>query len=381
MSDCKYWPQFSRSSITNSSLERYEQRLKESAFHLSKSHNARPDPNFFPLFIGDVGRPDLLASFGVTAEELASLLYDSLHTELLALPDETLVYPAHGAGSMCGKHLSTDTVSTIGIQRRYNYALQPMSKEAFIRLVTADQPEAPRYFGYDALLNRKERPTLEQTLERELHPLILSDVLQLQRNGAQLVDVRDAVEYAGAHLVDSLNIGLGGKFAVWAGTILDHTKPIVVIAEPGRQLEAAMRLGRIGFDDVAGYLDGGMLALAARPDLVRRTERITAATLAEQLASATPPCVIDVRSGKEHQEKRIAGSLSLPLIHLRDRLHDIPRDRSLVVHCASGYRSSMAIGLLEQVGVTNVADLVGGIAAWEAAHLPVISLSAPTVHP
>jgi glyoxylase-like metal-dependent hydrolase (beta-lactamase superfamily II)/rhodanese-related sulfurtransferase len=330
------------------------------------------------LFIGDVGRPDLLASFDVSAEELASLLYDSLHTELLALPDETLVYPAHGAGSLCGKHLSTDTVSTIGIQRRYNYALQPMSKEAFIRLVTADQPEAPQYFSYDALLNRKERPTLEKTLKQEVKPLTLDEVLRLKDTGAYLVDVREAAEYAGAHLVDSINIGLGGKFAVWAGTMLEHSRPLVIIAEPEREVEAAMRLGRIGFDHVAGYLDGGMLALAARPDLVRRTERIAAATLAEQLASTTPPCVLDVRSGKEHQEKRIEGSLSLPIIHLRDRLHDIPRDRSLVVHCASGYRSSMAIGLLEQVGITNVADLVGGIAAWEAAHLPVMSVTAAT---
>jgi rhodanese-related sulfurtransferase len=208
------------------------------------------------LFIGDVGRPDLLASIGVTAPELAGMLYDSLHQQLLALPDDTLVYPAHGAGSMCGRHLSKETVSTIGIQRRYNYALQPMSKHAFIELVTADQPEAPAYFGYDATLNRRERPTLEQTLAQVLQPLSLDELLGIQNVGARVLDVRDQPDFEGGHLVDSVNIGLGGKFATWAGTLLDRETPIVIIAEPGREQEAAMRLGRIGFDHVAGYLQG-----------------------------------------------------------------------------------------------------------------------------
>lgn len=165
------------------------------------------------LFIGDVGRPDLLASFGVSAEELAAMLYDSLHNKLLPLPDETLVYPAHGAGSMCGKNLSMDTVSTMGVQRQYNYALKPMSKEEFIRLVTAAQPEAPKYFSYDALLNRKEHPTLEQTLVSEVKTLSLDEVIRLKNAGAQLLDVRDMADFAGAHMADSVNIGLGGSYA------------------------------------------------------------------------------------------------------------------------------------------------------------------------
>jgi rhodanese-related sulfurtransferase len=200
------------------------------------------------LFIGDVGRPDLMASVGVSAEELAGKLYDSLHDKLLPLPDETIVYPAHGAGSMCGKNLSRETSSTLGQQRLYNYALRPMSRSDFIGLVTADQPATPAYFAYDAMLNRQERPTLGSTLEKALRPLDLETVLQRQRDGAYVVDVRDPNEWAEAHLAGSIDIGLGGQFATWAGTLLERDRPIVLVAEPGRETEAATRLGRIGFD-------------------------------------------------------------------------------------------------------------------------------------
>lgn len=197
--------------------------------------------------------------------KLGGVLYDSLQNKLLPLPDETLVYPAHGAGSMCGKNLSTDTFSTMETQRKYNYALQPMKKDEFIQLVTANQPEAPQYFGYDAMLNRKERPTLDQVLEEELKPLSLEDVLELRDSGAQIADIRDPADFAGGHLVGSVNIGLGGKFATWAGIIFSPQKCIVIIAESGREPEAATRLGRIGFDQAAGYLQGGNGSLVESP--------------------------------------------------------------------------------------------------------------------
>lgn len=317
------------------------------------------------LFIGDVGRPDLMASVGISAKELAEMLYESLRNKILPLPDETLVYPAHGAGSMCGRHLSTETSSTIGIQRQHNYALQPMDKEEFVQLVTADQPEAPQYFSYDAMVNRSERATLDQVLKRELKPLSLGEVLQLKNDGAQVLDVRDTADFAGSHLSGSVNIGLGGKFATWAGTILSQKKPIVIIAEPGRETEAAMRLGRIGFDQVAGYLENGMAALDERPDLVARTTRITAATLAEQLQTAEPPFVLDVRTEAERKGQHIEPSVNIPLNRLEEQIQEVPRDRQVVVHCASGYRSSIAASLLERHGMTNVMDLVGGWAAWE----------------
>lgn len=321
------------------------------------------------LFIGDVGRPDLRASLGWTAQELGSHLYDSLRNKLLTLPDETLVYPAHGAGSLCGKQLSSDTVSSLGDQRRLNYALQPMSKEDFIRLVTADQPDAPAYFTFDAVLNTRERTTLEKNLEHVLQPVDLEQVLELGDAGAQILDVRDPAEYAKGHVAGSINIGLGGQYATWAGTLLDRAKPIVIIAEPGREQEAALRLGRIGFDHVKGYLRGGMAALADRPDLVWPTERLSAPMIAEELAAAEPPLLVDVRSPQEWAAKHIDGSLNVPLNHLQERIAEIPRDRRVVIHCAGGYRSSIAASILHQHGITHLAEMAGGLAAWDAASL------------
>lgn len=316
------------------------------------------------LFIGDVGRPDLMASQGVSADELAGWLYDSLHTKLLALPDETLVYPAHGAGSMCGRNLSEERVSTIGTQRQYNYALQPMSKVAFVKLVTANQPEAPQYFSYVAQLNRRERPTLEQAMGSALKPLSVEEVLEAQRNGVQLLDVREAADFAGAHLPGSLNIALGGKFATWVGSMLDKSTLIVLVADLGREQEAAMRLGRIGYDHVLGYLAGGMSALANRPELIKQTKRITARALAELLMSRQPLLVLDVRTEGEWQAGHIEGSVNIPLTQLRARASELPQNQQIVVHCQSGYRSSIAASLLAQKGMADVIDLVGGYEAW-----------------
>jgi hydroxyacylglutathione hydrolase len=323
------------------------------------------------LFIGDVGRPDLRASLGWSAIDLGRLLYASLHTKLLPLPDATLVYPAHGAGSLCGKSLSSETVSTLGSQRRTNYALQPMSSEAFVALVTADQPEAPAYFTYDAVLNARERPTLDAALEREVTPLSVDRALELARAGATLLDVRDPAEFAHSHLRGSINIGLGGQYATWAGTLLDRERPIVIIAEPGREIEAAVRLGRIGFDQAAGYLDGGLEALEHRPDLLRPTEQTSAPELAAELASSQP-LLLDVRTPAERERKYIGGSISVPLNRLAARLPELSRDRHLFVYCAGGYRSSIAASLLQREGFDRVIELAGGLAAWETQQLPLV---------
>lgn len=319
------------------------------------------------LFIGDVGRPDLLAAEGYTAAELAGLLYDSLHGKLLTLPDDTLVYPAHGAGSMCGKNLSSEKVSTIGQQRQFNYACQPMPRQAFIDLITADQPQMPAYFAHDAALNRGERPTLEQALQRALQPLSLPAVLDQVAAGAQVLDVREAAAFAAGYLRGSVNIGLSGKFAHWAGELLDRERPIILVAEPGREREAALRLGRIGFDHVMGYLQEGTAALASRADLVETIQRIQPADLRLRLAAPEPPLVVDVRNDQERQCQHIAGSIHLPLPRLRARVGELPRDRPLVIHCAGGYRSSTAASLLAQLGIRHLQDLVGGMSAWEKA--------------
>jgi hydroxyacylglutathione hydrolase len=326
------------------------------------------------LFIGDVGRPDLLASIGVTADELADMLYDSITNKLVKLPDATLVYPAHGAGSMCGKSLSTETVSTIGEQKKFNYALRPMSREEFKKIVTADQPEAPDYFVHDAILNRQERASLEAAMRKTLKALPLDEVLAMQRSGAQILDVREGIDFEGGHLRGALNIALAGKYATWAGSMLAHDRPIVVVAEEGGEEEAVMRLGRIGFDNVAGYLAGGMNALAERNDLVARTERITAPALAEWLAgkrpaAGPPPTIVDVRSETEHAGGHIAGSVNIPLPHLDERAGEIPTGRPVAVHCEGGYRSAIAASLLQKLGRGDVRDIVGGYKAWRAAGL------------
>ncbi len=260
----------------------------------------------------------------------------------------------------------------MGEQRRFNYALQPMTREQFIALVTADQPDAPPYFTMDAMLNTRERPTLEATLQQELQPIALDDFLALAAQGAQVLDVREPDEFATGHLRGALNIGL----AVSTPRGRDHARcarPILLIAEPGREQEAALRLGRIGFDHVRGYLEGGMTALAGRSDLLSFVSRVMAPEVAAGLAETAPPLLLDVRAPREWAERHIDGSQNLPLSRLRDRLGEIPRDRSIVVHCAGGYRSSIAASLLQQQGITRVVEMTGGLAAWDAAALPVIA--------
>jgi hydroxyacylglutathione hydrolase len=322
------------------------------------------------LFIGDVGRPDLRVALGWSATDLGSMLFDSLRTKLLSLPDQSLVYPAHGAGSLCGRAISKETVSTLGEQRRSNYALQPMSREAFIKVVTADQPEAPAYFTYDAVLNSQERPTLDETLAR-VNPMTLDDLLALHAVGAQILDTRDPGEFAAAHLGGSINIGLGGQYATWAGTVLDREHPIVIIATPGHETESTTRLGRIGFDHIVGYLKDGLHSLKSRPDLIVTTDHVSAPFAAELLSSSEPPLAIDVRAPGERGQKYIGGSLSIPLNHLVENLEKLPRDRSLLVYCAGGYRSSIAASLLQRSGFNHVSEIAGGIVGWEAANLPV----------
>jgi rhodanese-related sulfurtransferase/glyoxylase-like metal-dependent hydrolase (beta-lactamase superfamily II) len=323
------------------------------------------------LFVGDVGRPDLRVALGWSAADLGRMLYASVHQKLMALPDATLVYPAHGAGSLCGKAISQETVSTIGEQRRVNYALQPMREADFVALVTADQPDAPPYFTYDAVLNSKERPTLDTALERELQPIPLDSVTALQHEGAQVLDTREAGEFASAHLIGSVNVGLGGQYATWAGTVLRHDKPIVIVAAPGRERESAVRLGRIGFDHIVGYLLGGLESLADRPELVGRTERLSPEVAAMRREAGA--VVVDVRAPGERAQRSIVASVALPLSQLEARVSELPRDRPIIVHCAGGYRSSVAASVLKRAGLVDVSELAGGLAAWQGAGLPVAS--------
>ena len=311
------------------------------------------------LFVGDVGRPDLLASIGYTSEQLGRMLYHSLHDKLLRLPDATRVFPAHGAGSMCGKALGTERSTTIGEQKQLNYALQPMSEDAFLKLVTEDQPTAPRYFVHDAVLNRQGRPTLAELLQHA-KPMSPAEARREMALGAVLLDTRDADPFAARHVRGSLNIDLDGKFATWAGSVLDADARIVVLAEPGREKESLVRLGRVGLDRVAGYVEGGIEAFP--PDAVERAERVTADEL-QVLRETNAVQVLDVREASERATGAIPGSLHVSLKELPDRLAELPRETELVVHCAGGYRSSAAASFLRARG-WRARDLAGGYAAW-----------------
>jgi hydroxyacylglutathione hydrolase len=317
------------------------------------------------LFVGDVGRPDLLASVGVTAGELASQLYDSLHDKLLSLPDVTRVFPAHGAGSACGKNLSTETSSTIGEQRETNYALAPMERDAFIDAVTEGQQAAPAYFGYNAKLNRQERATFDD--EAEAGMLTLDEVLALQADGAVLIDAREAMDFARGHLRGAVNVGLGGRFAEYVGSVVRPDEQIVAITEPGTEHEVKVRLSRIGFDNLAGVLADPYRAMLERPEAVTPLSRLTAAQLAERLADESLGVqLVDVRNPGEVKLGAIEGATHIGLSELRARMDELDATRPVVVHCAGGYRSAIAASLLAAHGFADVSDLVGGYGAWVA---------------
>lgn len=316
------------------------------------------------LFIGDVGRPDLLASVGVTADELARKLYHSLHERLLMLPDETRVFPAHGAGSACGKNLSTETVSTIGEQRRSNYALAPMTENQFVEAVTQGQSVAPLYFSFAANRNRLERDLFEEDVV--VDALTLDEVVAQQRAGAVVVDARDDAAFAAGHLRGSVNVGLGGRFAEYAGEVMHPGTPIVLVTPPGHESEAKVRLARIGFDNVVGALAEPIAAFAANPDAVERLSRLSAPALAERMQTVDGLVLVDVRNPGEVEQGTIDGARHISLPSLLARVDELDRNAPTVVFCAGGYRSAIASSLLRSHGFTDVSDLIGGYTAWVA---------------
>ncbi|MGW1691793.1 MBL fold metallo-hydrolase [Streptomyces sp. NPDC002399] len=315
------------------------------------------------LFIGDVGRPDLLASVGVTADELGAMLHDSVQNKLMALPDAARVFPAHGAGSSCGKNLSTEKQSTIGEQRATNYACVPMSREDFVALVTAGQSAAPGYFAFDAELNRKDRLLFDSAAAPR--PLSLDEFTAMRRAGAVVVDARSPQEFANGHLRGAVNVPVEGRFAEQAGTVLDPADELIVMAPENREEEVVTRLARIGFDRALGYLRNPEDALKALTGEVAPASRLAAAQLRTALRGENPPLVIDVRTcGERSANGFIEGALHMALSELPERLDEIPADRPLVLHCAGGHRSSIAASLLRRRGFEDVSDILGGYSAW-----------------
>ncbi len=321
------------------------------------------------LFIGDVGRPDLLGA-RVSAAELAGQLYDSLHGKLLKLPDAVEVYPAHGAGSLCGRNISSETSSTIGQQRRFNYALRPMPREEFVALMTTDLPEAPAYFSRDVRINREGPDNLEDLPA----PVALSSeaLEEKRRSGACLLDVRGPAEFGTGHVAGALHIGLGGQFASWAGTLLAPETPLVLVTEDeGQVAEARTRLARVGLENVAGYLGGGILAWDGEGRPLARTEQIGVDELNARLAESSDLQVLDVRRPPEWRAGHIARAAHIPLSELATRAGELDPKRPVAIICASGYRSSIAASILERSGLSGVVNVVGGMNAWNGAKYDV----------
>ena len=323
------------------------------------------------LFIGDVGRPDLAGGKGYTPQQMAELMYDSLHGKLLQLPDETEVYPAHGAGSMCGKNMSKETSSTIGEQRKFNYALKPMTKEEFVQMMTADLTEAPAYFPKDAEINRSGARGLS-----ELSPpkeLTAAEVESFRSSGHVLLDIRSADLFGTGHLAGSINIGLGGQFAMWAGSLISMNTDLVLIAETSAQVdEAIVRLARVGIENVRGYL-------LADPDdwkeqnlAVETIPQVSVTELNERIKEGTLQ-VLDVRRSAEYQSGHVPGAYHTPLSLIEKQLDSITlvKNKETAVICAGGYRSSAAASLMQKHGFTNLINVTGGTNAWVTAGLPL----------
>jgi rhodanese-related sulfurtransferase len=301
---------------------------------------------------------------------MAEMMYDSLHGKLLKLPDEVEVYPAHGAGSMCGRNMSKETSSTIGEQRKFNYALKPMSKEQFVTMMTADLPEAPSYFPKDAEINRSGARGLS-----ELQPpqaLTPDQVVELQDKSHVLLDVRSAADFGAAHVPGSMNIGLGGQFAMWAGSLIPLNASIIVIADTSAQVdETVVRLARVGIENVKAYLDGGVQSWRDAGLPVDTITQVSVAELNERLANGNMQ-IVDVRRPAEYDNGHVPRALNAPLASLAKSLGplNLEKDKLTAVICAGGYRSSAAASLLQQQGFSNLLNVTGGTGAWINAGYP-----------
>ena len=316
------------------------------------------------LFIGDVGRPDLLASVGTSADELGRQLYHSIHTVLMGLPDAVRVFPAHGAGSACGKNLSTEKQSTIGEQRRVNYACQPMTEDEFLAVVTEGQPPAPAYFLYNATLNKQERGVREPGAE--IAALTDRQVADALAAGAVVHDARPALDFAAGHLAGAISVPHDGRMSETVGMVIAPDQPVIVMAPDGEEQAVAMRLARIGYDTVLGYVPDVEDYLLRHEDQVSRASRLNAGQDDAWLTDNVQ--VVDIRGAGELAVGMVPGAVHIPLAQLASRAGELDRARPVVLYCAGGWRSSVGASLLRANGFTDVSDILGGYTAWAATH-------------
>lgn len=317
------------------------------------------------LFIGDVGRPDLLTSVGTSAEELAKQLYHSVQTKLMGLDDAVRVFPAHGAGSACGKNLSTEKQSTIGRQRSENYACRPMTEAEFVDVVTEGQPTQPGYFAFNASFNKQERPIREPG--DEVPALNEDQVRDALGEGAVVHDARPAADYTVGHLKGSLSVPFDGRMAETVGSVLKPSDPIIIMAPDGQEQEIAMRLRRIGYDEILGYIPQPEAYLSNHPDSVQQASRLTVPAASAAMSESVQ--FLDIRNPGELDAGGIPGAINIPLPQLEDRYTELDPDRPVVIYCAGGWRSSVAASSLRRHGFADVSDILGGFGAWQQLHV------------
>jgi glyoxylase-like metal-dependent hydrolase (beta-lactamase superfamily II)/rhodanese-related sulfurtransferase len=319
------------------------------------------------LFVGDVGRPDLLDGI-LSQDDLAGMLYDSLNKKIKTLPDGVIVYPAHGPGSACGKNIGKETHSTIGEQKKFNYALKAMSRVEFIKEVTEDILPPPAYFFEDARINKTGYEPIDEVMLENKRPLSVAEFGKAMKEGAMILDTRQPDEFEQGFIPGSLNIGLNGQYAVWVGTLLDMKRPLVLVADPGKEEESVLRLARIGYENVIGYLEGGVHAWRSPLETVTS---ITAEQMKEEIEKGV--AILDVRKPGEWAFSHLKNAQFVPLTGMPDNLKSLDKDKQYIVHCGGGYRSMIAISLMKRQGFNHLINIYGGFGAMQHAGLELIT--------
>lgn len=346
----------------------------ESSCYLLRDENGKTNCVFTgdTLFVGDVGRPDLLGT-KISKEDLASYMFDSLNKKIKPLADDVIVYPAHGPGSSCGKNLGPQTFSTIGEQKKTNYALQEMSREAFIAAVTTGLSPPPQYFPINAMINKHGYSSLDAVVEKAMHKLSPADFKAAMSPDIIVLDTRKNMDFELGFVPSSVNIGLDGRFAEWVGTLLDINKSILLVADAGKEKESVVRMSRVGYDNVIGYLDGGFASWKNAGYPIDVLVSIDAKELALDYAHEKNLLVLDVRKQTEFEAMHVEGALNLPLADLEKTLTELDKNDHVYVHCLSGYRSVIASSLLRKNGFINVKNVLGGFSAIEKTKIPLVS--------
>ncbi len=318
------------------------------------------------LFVGDVGRPDLAQKANeISMEDLAGMLYESLQSKIMPLADEVVVYPAHGAGSSCGKSLGAETHSTIGIQKASNYALQAESKDAFIKAVTEGLGTPPPYFPINASINREGYSSLDSLINKGLQPLTVTEFKAQINDNTLILDSRNPADFTMGFVPGSINIGLNGRYAEWAGTLLSFEEPILIVAEPGKEKESLIRLTRVGFDKIAGYLSGGFAAWQEAGEPIDMIIDVEADELAMDMPFDDNLVIVDVRRETEYDNEHVKEALNIPLDQLNDpgSMANLEEQYNIYIHCAGGYRSVIAASMIKRQGIHNIRNVVGGFDA------------------